>query len=87
MPSQHTMIKATQFMHSELATRLAHRVVELESLPHNLSNMPSVAKVKNWYTQSYEELITFPKAEEFGIPSSFLLDKLSVGTSHEGTLV
>jgi pyruvate dehydrogenase kinase 2/3/4 len=34
--------------------RLAHRAKELDELPHNLSNMPSIQKVKNWYAQSFE---------------------------------
>lgn len=34
--------------------RLAHRVKELDELPHNLSDMPSIKKVKNWYAQSFE---------------------------------
>jgi pyruvate dehydrogenase kinase 2/3/4 len=38
----------------ELPVRLAHRVKELDELPHNLSIMPSIRKVKNWYAQSFE---------------------------------
>jgi pyruvate dehydrogenase kinase 2/3/4 len=38
----------------ELPVRLAHRVKELDELPHNLSAMPSIKKVKNWYAQSFE---------------------------------
>ena len=38
----------------ELPVRLAHRVKELDELPHNLSSMPSIRKVKNWYAQSFE---------------------------------
>jgi pyruvate dehydrogenase kinase 2/3/4 len=34
--------------------RLAHRAKELDELPHNLSTMPSIQKVKNWYAQSFE---------------------------------
>ena len=34
--------------------RLAHRVKELDELPHNLSEMPSINKVKDWYAQSFE---------------------------------
>ncbi|PPQ90656.1 hypothetical protein CVT25_004708 [Psilocybe cyanescens] len=54
-PSQGTLLKA-----KELTVRLAHRVKELDELPHNLSAMPSINKVKNWYAQSFEEPITFP---------------------------
>ncbi|KAJ7580981.1 mitochondrial pyruvate dehydrogenase [Mycena floridula] len=60
-PSQGTLLKASQFLAEELPVRLAHRVKELDELPHNLSDMPSINKVKNWYAQSFEELITFPQ--------------------------
>ncbi|KAF8527102.1 mitochondrial branched-chain alpha-ketoacid dehydrogenase kinase-domain-containing protein [Gautieria morchelliformis] len=60
-PSQGTLLKGSQFLAEELPVRLAHRVKELDELPHNLSGMPSIKKVKHWYAQSFEELITFPK--------------------------
>ncbi|KAI8071870.1 hypothetical protein BDF21DRAFT_344126 [Thamnidium elegans] len=56
-PSQGTLFKASQFLHEELPIRLAHRVKELDELPQNLSHMPSIVKVKNWYAQSFQELI------------------------------
>ncbi|KAJ7712884.1 mitochondrial branched-chain alpha-ketoacid dehydrogenase kinase-domain-containing protein [Mycena metata] len=59
-PSQGTLLKASQFLSEELPVRLAHRVKELDELPHNLSAMPSINKVKDWYAQSFEELINFP---------------------------
>ncbi|ESK96448.1 pyruvate dehydrogenase kinase [Moniliophthora roreri MCA 2997] len=59
-PNQGTLLKASQFLHEELPVRLAHRVKELDELPHQLSKMPSIVKVKNWYAQSFEELIKFP---------------------------
>lgn len=40
-------------MIEELPIRLAHRAKELDELPHNLSDMPSIKKVKNWYCQSF----------------------------------
>ncbi|KAF8551914.1 alpha-ketoacid dehydrogenase kinase [Imleria badia] len=59
-PSQGTLLRASQFLADELPVRLAHRVKELDELPHNLSEMSSIRKVKNWYAQSFEELINFP---------------------------
>ncbi|KAF6748157.1 mitochondrial pyruvate dehydrogenase [Ephemerocybe angulata] len=59
-PSQGTLLKANPFLAEELPVRLAHRVEELDKLPHNLRDMPSIKKVKNWYAQSFEELIHFP---------------------------
>ena len=46
----------------ELPVRLAHRVKELDELPHNISKMPSIIKVKNWYAQSFE--VRSPSHEE-----------------------
>lgn len=45
----------------ELPIRLAHRVKELDELPNGLNKMPSIVRVKDWYAQSFEELVTFPK--------------------------
>ncbi|TFY83670.1 hypothetical protein EWM64_g353 [Hericium alpestre] len=59
-PSHGTLLKASMFLGEELPVRLAHRVKELDELPHGLSHMPSINKVKEWYAQSFEELITFP---------------------------
>lgn len=62
-PSQGTLLRASQFLAEELPIRLAHRVKELDSLPHGLNKMPSIQKVKNWYVESFEELIKFPRPE------------------------
>ncbi|GAA5930484.1 hypothetical protein JCM21900_006736 [Sporobolomyces salmonicolor] len=62
-PSQGTLLRASQFLAAELPIRLAHRVKELDELPHNLNRMPSIEKVKRWYAESFEELVSFPKAE------------------------
>jgi len=59
-PSQGTLLRASQFLLEELPVRLAHRAKELDELPHDMSGMPSIQKVKNWYAQSFEELINFP---------------------------
>ncbi|KAI9316809.1 hypothetical protein BX666DRAFT_1858750 [Dichotomocladium elegans] len=56
-PSKGTMFKASQFLHEELPIRLAHRVKELDELPNRLSEMPSIITVKNWYAQSFKELV------------------------------
>ncbi|KAM0748315.1 pyruvate dehydrogenase kinase [Meredithblackwellia eburnea MCA 4105] len=62
-PSQGTLLRASQFLAEELPIRLAHRVKELDELPHNLSKMPSIEKVKKWYAESFEELVNFPRPE------------------------
>ncbi|WVO18717.1 hypothetical protein L204_106437 [Cryptococcus depauperatus] len=60
-PSQGTLLKASQFLSEELPIRLSHRVVELEGLPDGLNKMTCINKVKEWYAESFEELISFPK--------------------------
>merc|ERR1711939_506440 len=62
-PSQGTLLRASQFLAAELPIRLAHRVKELDELPHGLHKMPSIEKVKRWYAQSFEELVNFPRPE------------------------
>ncbi|KAI8896039.1 mitochondrial branched-chain alpha-ketoacid dehydrogenase kinase-domain-containing protein [Globomyces pollinis-pini] len=70
-PSPITLYQGAQFLKQELPIRLAHRVVELENLPHGLSNMPGVLTVKDWYTQSTQELLEFEKNVNFGIPDKY----------------
>ncbi|KAL1935077.1 hypothetical protein VTP01DRAFT_4217 [Rhizomucor pusillus] len=59
-PSAGTLFKASQFLHEELPIRLAHRVKELDELPHSLRDMPSILKVKDWYAHSFKDLIDLP---------------------------
>lgn len=78
-PSQGTLLKASQFLLEELPIRLAHRVKELDQLPHNLSSMPSIQKVKHWYAQSFEELVNFPP---ICLPAH-LREALTVASPHQ----
>lgn len=49
-----TLFRASQFLSEELPIRLAHRVQELGNLPDGLNDMPSIKKVQDWYSQSFE---------------------------------
>jgi len=60
-PSQGRLLQAAEFLRQELPVRLAHRVVELESLPQNLNKMPSVLRVRQWYMDSFQELVSLPQ--------------------------
>ncbi|EEQ87444.1 hypothetical protein RJZ56_006336 [Blastomyces dermatitidis] len=60
-PSTGTLFRASQFLSEELPIRLAHRVQELDDLPDGLNEMPSIQKVRDWYAQSFEEIITLPR--------------------------
>lgn len=56
-----SLLQGGNFLRSELPVRLAHRVSELDNLPRSASEMPSIIRVKNWYAQSFEELVNFPR--------------------------
>lgn len=67
-PSQGSLFHASYFAVHELPIRLSHRVRELEHLPLGLSEEPSIKLVRDWYAQSFEELMAVeePKlSEEF----------------------
>lgn len=55
-PLSRQLLLSAQFLHEELPTRLAHRVMELEALPFGLSFKPQVLKVRDWYVESFKEL-------------------------------
>lgn len=49
---------------------MAHRVKELDELPHNLSSMPSINVVKNWYAESFEVCPCHPSTAVVLTPGS-----------------
>mmetsp|Transcript_21064 Transcript_21064/g.25291 ORF Transcript_21064/g.25291 Transcript_21064/m.25291 type:complete len:384 (+) Transcript_21064:200-1351(+) len=62
-PIERQFILSAQFLHKELPVRLAHRVAELENLPHGLSSKPNVLKVRDKYVDSFKDLRAFPKIQ------------------------
>lgn len=40
--------------------RYAHRIVELDNLPHGLNSMPSIKRVSAWYRQSFDQIRSCP---------------------------
>ena len=46
------------FLYREMPVRFAHRARELSSLPHGLCEQPSIKEVRNWYVQSFEDIVT-----------------------------
>ncbi|ODQ47906.1 hypothetical protein PICMEDRAFT_15781 [Pichia membranifaciens NRRL Y-2026] len=62
-PSPGTLFHASYFAVHELPIRLSHRVRELENLPLGLSEDPSIRLVRDWYAQSFEELMSVEEPE------------------------
>ncbi|CAM6010633.1 unnamed protein product [Sphagnum balticum] len=63
-PSGRNLLLSSQFLHKELPVRLAHRVTELENLPHGLSTKAPVLKVRDWYVDSFKDLRSFPEIQD-----------------------
>jgi pyruvate dehydrogenase kinase 2/3/4 len=59
------LIHSARLLHTEMPIRYAHRVKDLEHLPHGLSDMPSVKMVRDWYVQSVDELLAFPRVKNY----------------------
>ncbi|RMZ79823.1 hypothetical protein DV737_g3258, partial [Chaetothyriales sp. CBS 132003] len=60
-PSVGTIFRASQFLSEELPVRLAHRVEELKKLPDGLAEMGPIQKVRDWYTQSFDDITSLPR--------------------------
>ncbi|CAK9301726.1 unnamed protein product [Gordionus sp. m RMFG-2023] len=55
-PSEHMSF---MFLQKEIPVRLANMMREINYLPENLLKMPSIQIVKNWYKQSFIEILKF----------------------------
>ncbi|KAK3276200.1 [Pyruvate dehydrogenase (acetyl-transferring)] kinase isozyme 3, mitochondrial [Cymbomonas tetramitiformis] len=71
-PIERQVIFSAQFLHKELPIRLAHRVAELENLPHGLSAKSQVMQVRDWYVESFKELRQFRKIVDRSDESDFV---------------
>jgi len=70
-PMSRQLLLSARFLHDELPTRLAHRVMELEGLPFGLSAKPQVIKVRDWYVESFRELRELPLVESLDQEKNF----------------
>ncbi|BBN06903.1 pyruvate dehydrogenase kinase 2/3/4 [Marchantia polymorpha subsp. ruderalis] len=62
-PTSRNLLVSAQFLHKELPVRLAHRVTELENLPHGLSTKAPVLTVRDWYVDSFKDLRSFKEIQ------------------------
>ena len=84
--SPQKLIQSARFLHEEMPVRYAHRIKNLEHLPHGLSDMPSVQQVREWYVNSAQELLQFPKVESYQDELAFRSLIESIKNRHSGTL-
>ncbi|RDX91199.1 [Pyruvate dehydrogenase (acetyl-transferring)] kinase, mitochondrial [Mucuna pruriens] len=62
---------SAQFLHKELAIRIARRAMELENLPYGLSLKPAILKVRDWYMDSFRDLRAFPEIRDMTYEREF----------------
>ncbi|KAL0481549.1 pyruvate dehydrogenase (acetyl-transferring) kinase, mitochondrial [Acrasis kona] len=55
--SPNKMITASQWIYRELRVRLARQVCLMDQFPYGLNLMPSVRVVRDWYFESYKDLL------------------------------
>ncbi|CAI5746676.1 unnamed protein product [Peronospora destructor] len=84
--SSQKLIRSARFLHEEMPVRYAHRIKNLEDLPHGLSDMPSVQQVREWYVNSAQELLSFPKVETYQDELAFRSLIESIKQRHSSTL-
>lgn len=51
------LLQVASFLRRELPVRIAHRARELDNMPEGLYQMPSIQVVKNWYMDSFADLV------------------------------
>lgn len=81
------LIESANFLHHELPIRLAHRVCDLEQLPHGLNEMQSVKQVKDWYIKSFEEISNFEKITSLPQERKFTELMGDIKSRHNSTLI
>lgn len=80
------LLQSARFLHAELPVRYAHRIKNLDHLPHGLSDMPSVQQVREWYVNSARELLTFSRIDTSRDEVAFRRLIASIKARHSGTL-
>lgn len=65
-----TEASSFEFLRQELPVRLANIMKEINLLPETLQQMPSVAMVRNWYQQSFTEILEFESANKSDDPNT-----------------
>ncbi|TPX35265.1 hypothetical protein SmJEL517_g02219 [Synchytrium microbalum] len=58
-PRQSELLASSQFLSDEIPIRLAHRYVELGNLPYGIGELDVVKKIRNWYAESFKELVEY----------------------------
>ena len=75
------------FLRREMPVRFAHRIRDLEALPYGLGDMHSIQTVKQWYQDSFDDIIQFPEINDQQDDKKFLALIENIYRRHADTLV
>lgn len=75
------------FLPPQLPIRLAHRITELEALPYGLSDTAGVKRCRDWYVQSFSELVTCPVPRTNESEEHFAQLLATIYERHANTLI
>ena len=65
------IIRQSQFLHKELPIRLAHRIVDLQKLPYDLTQISYLQNVHDRYVKSLEEMVEMKVPETLNDSDNF----------------
>lgn len=82
-----SLVTSSVFLKRELPIRFAHRILELDALPHKLCDMPSIRRVSQWYKTSFREIVAFPQPHDAASEAAFTSLLRSIYERHAPTLV
>uniref|UniRef100_A0A7N0UIP9 Protein-serine/threonine kinase n=1 Tax=Kalanchoe fedtschenkoi TaxID=63787 RepID=A0A7N0UIP9_KALFE len=78
--TEKNLLISAQFLHKELAIRIARIAVDLERSPYGLSEKPAVLQVRDWYVDSFRDFRTFPEIKNDSDEKEFtkMINKVKV---------
>ena len=86
-----SLLQNARLLHKELPVRLARRVDELSNMPYGMSEMEPVIRVRSWYVQSFDEIISMrsptTQADDViftNVLEGVLADIATRGSTHSG---
>ncbi|RZC88209.1 hypothetical protein C5167_016009 [Papaver somniferum] len=81
-PTEKNLLISAQFLHKELAIRIARKALELEKLPYGLSEKPAVLKVRDWYVDSFSDVRSFKEINDTNDELAFTQTIKSIRLKH-----
>lgn len=82
-----TLTTSATFLKRELPIRFAHRIIELDNLPHGMADQPSIRRVSEWYKKSFEEIRAFQPVRDTKTEESFTALLNSIYERHNPTIL